>query len=109
MVNKLVARLDMDMDEELDFTLLAITCPLKDYRLCHFINKMTNLDFSRGKESKYDHDGRPKNKSEEELEYHIIFDVKKKSAITSLLFIISVRIPTQNIFLLTIKVLREPF
>jgi len=77
-VNKLVARLDMDMDEELDFTLLAITCPLKDYRLCHFINKVTNLDFSRGKESKYDHDGRPKNKSEEELEYHIIFDAKKK-------------------------------
>jgi hypothetical protein len=29
----------MDMDEELDFTLLAITCSLKDYRLCHFINK----------------------------------------------------------------------
>jgi len=77
-VNKLVARLDMDMDEELDFILLAITCPLKDYRLCHFINKETTLNFSRGKESKYDHDGRPKNKSEEELEYHIIFDAKKK-------------------------------
>lgn len=80
MVNKLVARLDMNMDEELDFTLLAITCPLKDYRLCHFINKETNLDFSRGKESKYDLHGRPKNKAEEEIEYHIVFDAKKKTS-----------------------------
>lgn len=80
MANKLIAKLDVDMDEELDFVLLAITCPLKDYRLCHFINKGTNLNLIRGKEGKYDHDGRLKNKTEDELEYHIIFDTKKKMA-----------------------------
>ena len=32
---------------ELDFILIAITAPLKDYILCHKINKALDFDFSR--------------------------------------------------------------
>lgn len=79
MNNKTILKWDLEFDAELDFVLIAISCPLKDYRLCHFINKVTLLDFVRGKEDKFDHNQKLKQKSAEELEYHIIVDHHKKS------------------------------
>lgn len=79
MNNKTILKWDLEFDAELDFVLIAISCPLKDYRLCHFINKVTQLDFVRGKENKFDHNQKVKQKSAEELEYHIIIDHPKKS------------------------------
>lgn len=38
-MNKITLKYELD----LDFILIAITSPLKDYRLCHFINKHTGL------------------------------------------------------------------
>lgn len=38
-MNKLTLKYEFDID----FNLIAITCPLKDYRLCYFINKKTGL------------------------------------------------------------------
>ncbi|MBS7566614.1 IPExxxVDY family protein [Mucilaginibacter sp. Bleaf8] len=32
---------------DLDFALIAITAPLRDYRLCYFINKYLNFDFKK--------------------------------------------------------------
>lgn len=32
---------------DLDFVLIAINTPLKDYRVCHFINKYLNFDFKK--------------------------------------------------------------
>ncbi|WP_158825363.1 IPExxxVDY family protein [Mucilaginibacter lacusdianchii] len=32
---------------DLDFALIAITTPLKDYRLCYFINKHLNFGFTK--------------------------------------------------------------
>lgn len=78
MNNKTILKWDLEFDAELEFILIAISSPLKDYRLCHFINKATSLNFIRGKESKYDHNGDLKQKPSEEIEYHIIFDPAKK-------------------------------
>ncbi|QNL51167.1 IPExxxVDY family protein [Olivibacter sp. SDN3] len=39
-MNKLTLKYELDID----FNLVAITSPLKDYRLCYFINKKTGLD-----------------------------------------------------------------
>lgn len=39
-LNKVTLKYELD----LDFILLAITSPLKDYRLCHYINKYTSLN-----------------------------------------------------------------
>jgi hypothetical protein len=32
---------------DLDFVLIAINTPLKDYRVCHFINKYLNFNFKK--------------------------------------------------------------
>ncbi|WP_270089357.1 IPExxxVDY family protein [Sphingobacterium sp. SYP-B4668] len=72
-MNKItVFKLEMDMEEELDFVLLGISSPLRDYRLCHFLNKNTGLRFIYGKESDLDHKGNSKEGPKEEYEYHII-------------------------------------
>jgi len=42
-LNKLVLKYEID----LDFVLIALTVPLKDYRLCFNINKQLNLEFYR--------------------------------------------------------------
>lgn len=42
-MNKLVLKYELD----LDFVLIALTVPLKDYRLCFNINKQLNLEFYR--------------------------------------------------------------
>jgi hypothetical protein len=39
-LNKLTLKYELDID----FNLIAITSPLKDYRLCYYINKVTGLD-----------------------------------------------------------------
>ncbi|MFC6103671.1 IPExxxVDY family protein [Olivibacter domesticus] len=39
-MNKLTLKYELDID----FNLIAITSPLKDYRLCYYINKVTGLD-----------------------------------------------------------------
>jgi len=42
-LNKITLKYELD----LDFILIAITSPLKDYRLCYFINKMAGLNLSK--------------------------------------------------------------
>lgn len=42
-VNKITLRFDLD----LDFRLMAITCPMSDYRLAYYINHHLNLKFAR--------------------------------------------------------------
>jgi len=72
--------LDFDVRAELDFALIGISCPLRDYRLCHFISKRTNLPFVRGKEDYTDHTGRAKEKDRDEMDFHVVFgkDRQKK-------------------------------
>ena len=76
-MNKVTFKLDLDFDLELDFTLIGISSSLRDYRLCHFINKHTGLEFQYGKESPIDHNGNIKLKPQEELDYHIITERNK--------------------------------
>ncbi|GAA4519700.1 hypothetical protein GCM10023173_23040 [Sphingobacterium thermophilum] len=76
-LNKVTFKLDLDFDLELDFNLIGISSSLRDYRLCHFINKNTGLQLQFGKESHIDHTGRPKTKSTDELDYHIIVERTK--------------------------------
>ncbi len=78
-MNKITFKLDIDFDDELDFKLIGISSSLRDYRLCHFINKHTGLNFIYGKESPLNHKNEVKNKSQEELDFHIIYDRKSKS------------------------------
>ncbi|GAA4782208.1 IPExxxVDY family protein [Olivibacter ginsenosidimutans] len=42
-MNKLTLKYEL----AIDFNLIAITSPLKDYRLCYFINKVTALDLRK--------------------------------------------------------------
>lgn len=42
-MNKLTLKYELDID----FNLIAITSPLKDYRLCYYINKVTGLDLCK--------------------------------------------------------------
>ncbi|SRR5690554_1704525 len=44
---KSLNRLTLKYELDLDFILIAITCPLKDYRLCYYINKLTTLNLSK--------------------------------------------------------------
>ncbi|MBE8713583.1 IPExxxVDY family protein [Sphingobacterium hungaricum] len=76
-MNKVTFKLETDFDLELDFTLIGISTILRDYRLCHFINKHTGLKFIYGKEDHVDHKGQQKTKLREELDFHIIFERKK--------------------------------
>lgn len=78
-MNKVTFKLDLDFDNELDFTLLGISSSLRDYRLCHFINKNTGLNFIYGKESSIDHNGFVKNKPQDELDFHILQESKGKA------------------------------
>ena len=48
-VNK-ITFLKAEFDLELDFKLVAINSTLKDYRLCHFINKLAGLKLQRAQE-----------------------------------------------------------
>jgi len=64
--------LDFDVGSELDFALAGISCPLRDYRLCHFISKRTGIAFVRGKEDYTDHKGRAKEKDRDEMDFHIV-------------------------------------
>lgn len=70
-------KLDLDFDLELDFVLIGISSSLREYRLCHFINKYTGLNFVFGKESNIDHNGNIKSKTQEDLDYHIITEKSK--------------------------------
>ncbi|WP_159633047.1 IPExxxVDY family protein [Sphingobacterium composti Ten et al. 2007 non Yoo et al. 2007] len=81
-MNKVTFKLDLDFDLELDFTLIGISSSLRDYRLCHFINKHTGLQFQFGKESPIDHNGNLKSKLQEELDYHIITEKSKNKIVT---------------------------
>lgn len=45
-MNKLTLKYELDID----FNLIAITSPLKDYRLCYYINKVTGLDLYKVEE-----------------------------------------------------------
>lgn len=79
-MNKITThKLDLDFDLEMDFILIGISSSLRDYRLCHFINKQTGLHFVYGKESPIDHKGNPKNKKKEELDFHIIHERTKNN------------------------------
>lgn len=76
-MNKITFKLDIDFDLELDFILVGISSSFRDYRLCHFINKHTGLNFIYGKESPIDHNGNLKTKPQEELDFHIIQEKSK--------------------------------
>jgi len=76
-LNKITFKIDFDFDLELDFTLIGISTSLRDYRLCHFINKQTGLKLIFGKEDALDHNGNLKNKSSDELDYHILNEKNK--------------------------------
>lgn len=76
-MNKTTFKLDTDFDLELDFKLVGISSTLKEYRLCHFINKHTGLTLIHGKESYTDHRGYPKEKEKDDMDYHIIQEKKK--------------------------------
>jgi|GEM_PF-95168 len=65
--------IDFDVGAELDFVLIGISCPLRDYRLCHFISKRTGIAFVRGKEDYTDHKGHAKEKGRDEMDFHIVF------------------------------------
>jgi len=65
--------IDFDVGAELDFALIGISSPLRDYRLCHFISKRTGIAFVRGKEDYTDHNGRAKEKDRDEMDFHIVF------------------------------------
>ncbi len=74
--------IDFDFEAELDFVLIGISCPLRDYRLCHFISKHTGLEFVRGKESYIDHKGYIKEKDKDEMDFHIIFEKNRQKKVT---------------------------
>lgn len=76
-MSKVTFKLETDFDLELDFTLIGISTILRDYRLCHFINKHTGLDLIYGKEDHVDHKGLLKSKLREDLDFHIIHERKK--------------------------------
>ncbi len=40
-------KLTLKYEPDLDFVLIAITAPLKDYRLCFRINRQLSIDFRR--------------------------------------------------------------
>lgn len=82
-MNKITFRLETDFDLEFDFKLIGISSTLKDYRLCHFINKHSGLNFVFGKEEPLDNRGNKKQYQKEELEYHIIFFTNKKKEKTA--------------------------
>ena len=42
-MNKLILKHEFD----LDFKLIAVNCPLRDYRFCFFVNKYTQLDLAK--------------------------------------------------------------
>lgn len=42
-LNKIHLKTDFDYD----FILITISCPLKDYRICHFINKFSGLNLEK--------------------------------------------------------------
>lgn len=79
-MNKITFRLDTDFDLEFDFRLIGINSPLKNYRLCHFINKHTGINFMYGKEDHVDNRGNQKEKTPDELDYHVVplLDKEKK-------------------------------
>ncbi|HLS93954.1 MAG TPA: IPExxxVDY family protein [Sphingobacterium sp.] len=79
--------LDMDVDLELDFVLVGISSPLRDYRLCHFIYKHTGLAFVRGKEDYIDHKGYVKEKDKDEMDYHIVFERNRQKKLLKHYFI----------------------
>ncbi len=45
-MNKKVLKFEID----LDFVLIAITTPLRDYRLCYMVNKILNFNFIRSED-----------------------------------------------------------
>lgn len=49
-LNKKVIKFEID----LDFVLIAITSPLKDYRLCYMVNKSLNFNFVRADDLQLD-------------------------------------------------------
>jgi len=61
--------------------LVGISSSLRDYRLCHFIFKQTGLAFVRGKEDYLDHKGYRKDKDQDEMDYHIIFEKRKQQRV----------------------------
>ena len=47
-------RKTLKFEIDLDFVLIAITTSLKDYRICHHINKHLNFGFTRGADLEVD-------------------------------------------------------
>ncbi|WP_325382646.1 IPExxxVDY family protein [Mucilaginibacter sp.] len=47
-------RKTLKFEIDLDFVLIAITTSLRDYRICHYINKRLNFDFTRSPDLELD-------------------------------------------------------
>lgn len=45
-MNKIILKYELD----LNFILIAVTCPLKDYRLCFFINRASGLNLIKNED-----------------------------------------------------------
>ena len=82
-MSKVTFKLETDFDLELDFVLIGLSSSLRDYRLCHFVNKHTNLQLTHGKEDYIDHKGIPKEQSRNEMDYHIIYEQKRGKTATT--------------------------
>ncbi len=79
-LSKTIYNLSTDINLEFDFILIGISSILKDYRLCHYVNKNSNFKLIFGKENPYDEKGNKKlHKTQAELDYHILnFTLKNK-------------------------------
>ncbi len=47
-------RKTLKIEIDLDFVLIAITTSLRDYRICHYINKRLNFDFTKSADLELD-------------------------------------------------------
>ncbi|WP_353545537.1 IPExxxVDY family protein [Rhinopithecimicrobium faecis] len=75
--------LKTEFDLELEFKLIAINSALKDYRLCHFINKFANLNLQR---ANYEHSTADRTKNSSyyfTLFEHITDDFEKEQYLIS--------------------------
>jgi len=50
----ILSRKNLKFEIDFDFILIAVTCSLKDYRICYLINKYLNFNFTRTEDLELD-------------------------------------------------------
>ena len=50
----ILSRKNLKFEIDFDFILIAVTCSLKDYRICYLINKYLNFSFTRSEDLELD-------------------------------------------------------